>query len=195
MDIANKKHSMATNATPACVDDGAATAEKKKSFVITKRGRAGGRFGDHMCMDCANLLYVGGRNQFTNTKFARPNTQISRSSDNSSEGIDLKGTYLKHHSLAVYSAPPGRGCRDQGNRGHLRPKISCDGIAGKERGRVSISTGSISTPKNRESILFGNSLAKESITFSTVVSFYIIKCEKEQVFPHLVVSLAIRVVG
>ena len=28
-------------------------------FLISKRGEAGGRFGDYLCVDCANLPYVG----------------------------------------------------------------------------------------------------------------------------------------
>lgn len=40
--------------------------------VIVKRGVAGGRFGDHLCLDCANLPYVG-------IKFTRPRTQIYKS--------------------------------------------------------------------------------------------------------------------
>ena len=46
---------------------------------MSKRGGAGGRFGDFLGVDCANLPYLCGHNQFTNTKFTRPNTQISSS--------------------------------------------------------------------------------------------------------------------
>ena len=34
---------------------------------ITQLRGSGGRFGDNLCVDCANSPYVGGRNQFTNT--------------------------------------------------------------------------------------------------------------------------------
>ena len=51
-------------------------------FTMTapiKHGRAVGRFGDYLCVDCANLPYVGGHNQFKNSNFARPNTKIPKS--------------------------------------------------------------------------------------------------------------------
>ena len=42
-------------------------------------GGAGGLmgFGDYLCVDCANLPYVGGHNKLTNTKFTSPHSQIS----------------------------------------------------------------------------------------------------------------------
>ena len=46
---------------------------------MIRRGWVGDRFGDNLCLDCANLLHVRGKNQFTNTKFTRPNTKISKS--------------------------------------------------------------------------------------------------------------------
>ena len=47
--------------------------------LTTKRGGAGARFGDYLVMDCPKLSYLSGRrhNHFANTKFPRPNTQIS----------------------------------------------------------------------------------------------------------------------
>ena len=42
-------------------------------------GGAGSRCGDCLCVDCSNLPYVSGCNQFTNTKFTKPNTKISKS--------------------------------------------------------------------------------------------------------------------
>ena len=39
----------------------------------------GDRFGDHLCVHCANLPCVSGCYQFTNTKFTRPITEISKS--------------------------------------------------------------------------------------------------------------------
>ena len=46
-----------------------------------KLGGAGDRFGDYLCLDCPNLLCVSGHDQFTNTKFTRPISQISKSND------------------------------------------------------------------------------------------------------------------
>ena len=46
---------------------------------ISKLGGAGDGFGDDLCVDYANLPCASGRNQFTNTKFTRPNAQISKS--------------------------------------------------------------------------------------------------------------------
>ena len=45
-----------------------------------KPGGAGGRFGDYLGVDCANLLCLKGRDPFTNTKFTRPIGNISKSS-------------------------------------------------------------------------------------------------------------------
>ena len=35
----------------------------------TKIGRSSDRFGDYLCVGCANLLCASKRNQFTKTKF------------------------------------------------------------------------------------------------------------------------------
>ena len=43
-------------------------------------GGDGGRFGDYLCVDCTNMPRLSGRNKFTNTKFTRPITKISKSS-------------------------------------------------------------------------------------------------------------------
>ena len=44
-----------------------------------KLGGAGDKFGDYLCVDCANLPCVRGNNQVTNTTFTRPVTKISKS--------------------------------------------------------------------------------------------------------------------
>ena len=49
---------------------------------ISKLGGDGVRFGDFKHVDCANLPNVGGHNPFTNTKFTRLSTQISKSIHN-----------------------------------------------------------------------------------------------------------------
>ena len=54
--------------------------------MMHKLGAAGDRFGDCLCMDYANLPYVSGRNQFTNTKFTRPYNQVLKSNDAGEEG-------------------------------------------------------------------------------------------------------------
>ena len=36
---------------------------------INKLGGAGDKFGGHLCVDCADFLYISVYNQFTNTKF------------------------------------------------------------------------------------------------------------------------------
>ena len=51
-------------------------------LIIIKRGGAGGRFGDCLYVHCANLPYIGAHNQFTNTKFTKPNIQSSMSNHN-----------------------------------------------------------------------------------------------------------------
>ena len=55
-------------------------------WLVTKLGGAGDRFGDYICVDCANLPYAGGCNQFTDTKFTRPDAQVSESTRNKEEG-------------------------------------------------------------------------------------------------------------
>ena len=50
-----------------------------KYAFMTELGGAGDRFGDNLCVDCANLSCVSGHNQFTNTKFTRRVTKISKS--------------------------------------------------------------------------------------------------------------------
>ena len=54
---------------------------------------AGGRFGDYLCVDCANLPYVGGHNKCTNTKFTRPCSRILKS------GLD--GTYTSERDSVL----------------------------------------------------------------------------------------------
>ena len=79
---------------------------------------AGGRFGDSLCVDCANLLYVGGRNQLTNTKFTRPNLQISKSSYHN---LLLRVT-LPSGSTLAYAFGLGRSCALTSTE--LRKKVS-----------------------------------------------------------------------
>ena len=45
-----------------------------------KLGGAGDKFGDYLCVDCANLPCVRGNNQLTNTTFTTHITKISSSS-------------------------------------------------------------------------------------------------------------------
>ena len=56
-----------------------------KGFQVPQRlignlGGAGDRFGDYLCVDCANLPHVvdSVHYQFTHTKFTRPNSNISK---------------------------------------------------------------------------------------------------------------------
>ena len=44
-----------------------------------KHGGTGGRFGDYLCVDCAHLPCVSGRNQFTKKVFTRPGSKIPMS--------------------------------------------------------------------------------------------------------------------
>ena len=44
--------------------------------LTIKLGGARGKFGDYLCVHCANLPCVSGHNQFTNTKLTRPITKI-----------------------------------------------------------------------------------------------------------------------
>ena len=53
--------------------------EKCQEMIMSKHGGAGGRFGDYLFVDCANLPCISGRNQFINTKFTKHNTKISKS--------------------------------------------------------------------------------------------------------------------
>ena len=46
--------------------------------VLSKLGGAGDRFGDRLCVDCANLPSVNGRNWLQNAKFTRPITKITK---------------------------------------------------------------------------------------------------------------------
>jgi len=55
--------------------------QNRARVMMAKLGGAGDRFGDYLCVDCANLPDAGGHDQFTNTKFTRPKAQISESSD------------------------------------------------------------------------------------------------------------------
>ena len=48
--------------------------------VWSKLLGAGDMFGDYLCAHFANLPSISGRNQFTDTKFSRPNTKILKSS-------------------------------------------------------------------------------------------------------------------
>ena len=60
--------------------DGKLGSGWKGNQLFSKLGRAGDRFGDRLlCVICANLPYIVGQNQFTNTLFTTPNTQISKS--------------------------------------------------------------------------------------------------------------------
>ena len=45
----------------------------------SKLGEAGYRFGDYLCVACANLPCVSGHNNFTNTQFTRHITNILKS--------------------------------------------------------------------------------------------------------------------
>ena len=48
-------------------------------FFGTELVGSGDRFGDYLCVDCANLPRAIGRNKFTSTKFTKPTTKISKS--------------------------------------------------------------------------------------------------------------------
>ena len=50
-----------------------------KSLSTRKLGGAGDRFGDHLAVSCANVPSLSECNQFTDTKFTRPVTKISKS--------------------------------------------------------------------------------------------------------------------
>ena len=54
-----------------------------------KLGGAGDWFGDYLCVNWANLPCLSGRNQFTNTKFPRPITKISKSNYDARSPIPL----------------------------------------------------------------------------------------------------------
>ena len=66
-----------------------------------KHGRAVGRFGDYLCVDCANLPYVGGHNQFKNSNFARPNTKIPKSSPDGRTDTSMMRHILHLTELSV----------------------------------------------------------------------------------------------
>ena len=63
---------------------------------MTKLGKAGDRFGDYSCVDCANFL--SGHNQFINTNITRPITIISKPNE---DGED-KLKYSVHASLPTF---------------------------------------------------------------------------------------------
>ena len=96
--------------------------------------------------------------------------------------LSLLTSYLAHPSPAVCSAPRGRGCRDRGNRGHPRRKISSEGTAGMERELIVLV--SLITPRNLSYMAFimdNRCPLKEELG---------VNCKP---LPHLLVSLAIRV--
>ena len=47
---------------------------------MNKRGGAVGRFGDCVCLGCANWPCVSSRIQFTSTKLNKPNTHVTKCS-------------------------------------------------------------------------------------------------------------------
>ena len=49
------------------------------SWRRSKLGRAGDRFGDNLCVDCANFPCVSGSSHFKNTNFARPINKMLKS--------------------------------------------------------------------------------------------------------------------
>ena len=48
-------------------------------FLISKVGGTGDRYGDYLCVKCNNFPCITGFSHFTNTKFTRPITKISKS--------------------------------------------------------------------------------------------------------------------
>jgi len=50
-----------------------------------KLGGDANRFGDYLCVNCANVPCICGHNQFTNTKPTRPITQTSKSTEDKRE--------------------------------------------------------------------------------------------------------------
>ena len=54
--------------------------EQNRARVMAKLGGAGDRFGDYLCVHCADSHYISGSNQFINPKFTRPITKVAKSS-------------------------------------------------------------------------------------------------------------------
>ena len=50
-----------------------------KYAFMTKLGGDGDRFGDNLCVDCANFPCVSGSSHFKNTNFARPINKMLKS--------------------------------------------------------------------------------------------------------------------
>ena len=68
---------------------------------ITKIGEAGDRFSEYLCVDYANLPCTSGHNQFTNTTFTRPFTQISKSSNFAAKIEPSLRMLLSVHSISL----------------------------------------------------------------------------------------------
>ena len=75
------------------------------SWCIAKLGGAGGKFGEHLFVDCNNLHCVSECNKFTNTKFIRPTTQISKSiycrprnASSGQSGVGNRGKWVSGHA-------------------------------------------------------------------------------------------------
>ena len=82
------------------VDTRARGLDLKIVITMSKLGGNGDRFGDYLCVHCANLLCISGGNQFTNTKFTGPDTQISKSNyEKLHRSRGVEGNFIKWSHL------------------------------------------------------------------------------------------------
>ena len=49
-------------------------------------------FGEHLCVNCTNQLCVSGHDPFTDTKFTRPITKMSKSSSGGGAAVNQRGS-------------------------------------------------------------------------------------------------------
>ena len=115
-----------------------ARARRRQARCLrTKLGAAVNRFGDYLCVNCANYPSACGRNQSINTKFTSPMIKISKSSQNSLFGALTCVRVLKtrhpvrfsfHSCLAVRRVQCRKECQDchsssSSSSSSIRPSI------------------------------------------------------------------------
>ena len=100
---------------------------------ITKHGGAGGRLGDYLCVDCDNLPYAGGHNQFTNTQNSPD--QISKSRHNTALLPSL-GLFCVQSANGAYCRHKRHGVTHDAEGDNDRSSLAQTDLARSETGKV-----------------------------------------------------------
>ena len=100
---------------------------------ITKHGGAGGRLGDYLCVDCDNLPYAGGHNQFTNTQNSPD--QISKSRHNTALLPSL-GLFFVQSANGAYCRHKRHGVTHDAEGDNDRSSLAQTDLARSETGKV-----------------------------------------------------------